>query len=355
MSIFDSKDEIVDKAIRVDRILTILNLSRINNITLWIVSYKDKIHENPLECVSGIIHDAWRSGGEPGKNNPKYKRNLGGSYLLDDNDIVHLPNNYKIENIITLNLVRPVDIKDFTVKGNEHLSVRLNINDEEYNIFLSKMLSYNDNTNQPKYNLDPEEVYQNIAKNIVSAALHYGQNIAAVNNNVSSNVGAEMLYMLLHLVDRKAYHLLDISVYGVQNPEIDKVFKEVSKIAITAYLNSVLAANTPKDIILDNTEKMTNTLHSRHAIYRECWALNKESLPSKGTMEFAFSFFIHRALGHTSINDVDDILIGEGDISDACLGEFPDPEDIIQAAVSIKSAVSTLRMHENLKHLEISI
>lgn len=95
-----------------------------------------------------------------------------------------------------------------------------------------------------------------------------------------------------------------------------------------------------------------NTLNLRQSIYAQCESLVGESFPGKGTMVFAFCFFVHRALGHTDRNDVDDILIGKSDLSNSDLEDFPELPVIMQAAITVGSMVSALRIPDDLKHLK---
>ena len=191
----------------------------------------------------------------------------------------------------------------------------------------------------------PEEIYRSIAQKTVVAALRYRQDISAPNNKVSADAGAEMLYLLLHLVDRQAFGLLGTS-------QRDAVFDEVSQIAVADYARAILNVNAPQNVLIHNAEQMMNTLNLRQSIYAQCESLVGESFPSKGTMVFAFRFFVHRVLGHTDRNDVDDILTGKRDLSDSDLEDFPKLSDIMQAAITVGTMVSALRIHDDLKHLK---
>lgn len=191
----------------------------------------------------------------------------------------------------------------------------------------------------------PEEVYQSIAKKIVVAALHYRQEIEASNNKISADAGAEIIYVLLHLVDRQTFGLLGAS-------RRDTIFDEVSQIAVADYAGAVLNANAPQDLLIQNAEQMMETLNSRQSIYAQCESLVGGSFPSKGTMVFAFSFFVHRVFGHTDRNDVEDILVGRRDLDNTDLEDFPDLPDIMQAAATVGSMVNALRIQDELKHLK---
>ena len=191
----------------------------------------------------------------------------------------------------------------------------------------------------------PEEVYQSIARKIVEAAFRYRQEISAPNNKLSADIGAEMIYLLLHFVDRQTFGLLGAS-------RRDTIFDEVSQIAVAVYAGAVLSANAPQSVLIHNVEQMVRTLNSRQLIYAQCESLAGESFPGKGTMVFAFSFFVHRVLGDTDRDDVDDILIGKRDLSHSDLKDFPNSPDIMRAAITVGSTVSALRIQDHLKHLK---
>jgi len=195
--------------------------------------------------------------------------------------------------------------------------------------------------NRPK----PEEVYQSIAKKIVAAALSYKQEISTPNNRVSADVGAEMIYLLLHLVDRQALNMLGVSGR-------DAVFDEVWKIAVGDYLRAVLDTNAPQNVVLAIAEHMMNTLNSRQSIYAQCQSLTGKPFPSRGTMVFAFSFFVHRALGHTERDDVDDILAGKRDLSYSDSDDFPGIPDVVKNAIRVGVWASELRVQDDLKQLK---
>lgn len=358
MSIFDSKDDVVNEAIQADRIFTILNLSKLYNIKLWIVFIPGKGYIGNAKCVSGIIFDTYKGRIVLGKNNPQYKYHIGGTYIFDDTDIFLGVEHYDFDEILEISL-KQVDIEKIRSGNSDlsddidsiHMMTGIKINDgNKYCNYLSQMLSYKKNTNI--HNLTPKEVYQTIANKVVTATLKYINDVTVSSNKLSFYAGGEILYLLMHLVYRKADNQLDQSCFGGYNPEIDNVFKEASNIAIIDYVKSSLGNNLPEVVYLDKTEPMMVALNERHDIYDQCPILSYDKLPSKGTMEFAFSFFVHRALGRTNIKHDEEILIGDGDISDDYLEELPNPKYITHAAKAIRSAASSLRIHDDLKHLE---
>jgi hypothetical protein len=192
----------------------------------------------------------------------------------------------------------------------------------------------------------PEEVYRTVAQKIVAASLSYRLDLPAQNNKLSADVGAEVAYFLLHVVDREAFRLLGVA-------RRDTVFDEIAKIVISDYARAVLTPNTPDDVLLKVAVQLMDTMNSRQSIYAQCKSLLGEPLPGhKGTMLFALCFFIHRALGETNRADVDDILTGERDVDDSDLNDFPDIQVIFETAVRIGTMLTNLRIPDDLKRLK---
>lgn len=198
----------------------------------------------------------------------------------------------------------------------------------------------------------PEDVYRSVAQKIVAASLHYRLNLPAAErtkkgHKPSADAGAEMAYLLLHFVDKTAFDILGVS-------RRDTVFDQIATIVIADYARAVLKPETPEEVISHVAEQMLEILNERQMIYAQCDSLVDEemSFPSRGTMVFAFSFFVHRALGHTRRTDVDDILTGKRNVSRSELDDFPDPEVLIQAAASVVSTLTTLGLPQDLKYLK---
>lgn len=192
----------------------------------------------------------------------------------------------------------------------------------------------------------PEDVCRSIAQKIVLASLRYRQDIPASDNKLSADVGAELVYFLLHVVDREAFHLLGAS-------RRDTVYDEITKTVIADYARAVLTSNAPEELFLQFVEQMLDDLNSRQSIYAQCDSIVEDSFPSSGTMVFAFCFFVHQALGHTNIPD-DDFLVGKRNlsVSDLMKNDFPDSQFKMQTAVSIGSTLTTLGIPDELRRLK---
>ena len=179
-----------------------------------------------------------------------------------------------------------------------------------------------------------EHVYRALAQKIVLAAL-------APDKKITAGAGAEIVYLLLHLVYQQAFKGLGVA-------RRDTVLAEVSRIAVNGYASAVLDVTAPADAFMRNARQMTSTLKSRRSVYSQCESLFGESFPGNGTMVFALSFFVYKAMGHTDRNDVDDILTGKRDISDTELEDFPRPPEIMAAARAVESIVDELEIPHDL-------
>jgi hypothetical protein len=191
----------------------------------------------------------------------------------------------------------------------------------------------------------PEEIYQSLAKKIVVSALLYRQEIEAPDDKRSADAGAELIYLLLHLLDRQAFDQLGATGR-------DTVFDEVSQIAVADYAGAIFNANTPQDVIIDSVEQMMSTLNSRQSVYAQCDSLAGEMFPGKGTMIFALSFYVHQALGNTDRTDVEDILIGKNELRKSDMKDFPSVPEVMNTAITVGSLMIELKIPGELKHLE---
>ena len=165
------------------------------------------------------------------------------------------------------------------------------------------------------------------------------------DNQQSANAGAEVAYLLLHLLDREIFAQLSPSQSGVY-------FDSIAPNVITSYAKAVLRPETPPHLLFETAKQMQDTLNSRQITYSRCRSLLGEPFPGIGSMAFAFCFFVRRALGQPTQMDVDDILAGEKNISDADQGNFPNPETAFHEAVWIGSTLKALRIYDDVKNLK---
>ena len=164
-----------------------------------------------------------------------------------------------------------------------------------------------------------KDVYEQIAQGIIMTSLLFCKELDTQDNQYSADAGAEILYFLLHELDRQL--LQDVG------PEArDIIFDKIAFKIIGDYINVTLKPETPIDIILNLGELMLDNLNERQRIYSKCKCLMVKGNPgaAKGSIIFALSFYIHKALRKTDRNNVDEILWGEKDIVISDLDDFPD-------------------------------
>ena len=193
----------------------------------------------------------------------------------------------------------------------------------------------------------PEEVCVSIAKKISAVAHEYRREIDVKNDNQSINVGAEMLYLLLNLVDKQSFKMLG----AVRR---DEIFDDISQFAIIQYgFDAYGKGSTSAGSLLDqNYNQMLTTLDARQSIYGQCTSLAGDSFPSAGTMIFAFSYYVHRALGHAKEINVDDMLTCKRRIEMSDLDNFPDLPETLDISISVGKKVESLRFDKDLKNLK---
>jgi len=191
----------------------------------------------------------------------------------------------------------------------------------------------------------PEDIYQKLAANIVASALNFREGLSPPYDNSTTTAGAELLYFLVHILDRDAFTVLKVE-------QRDKLIDEVSIIAIKGYARAVFSSESPYDSVSKISSQMISVLNSRQVIYAKCDSIMGDNFPSKGTMVFALCFYVKKALGFTDRDDVDGILTGEQEIHDTDVKDFPEIESILEIAVGVGDYVQYLQMPRYLKKLK---
>ena len=198
---------------------------------------------------------------------------------------------------------------------------------------------------QPKNeDSEPEDVKQEIARWIVVSAIAYRNQLEKTNPQTAGHAAVEILYLLLHLVDREAF-----KIFGPARR--NEVFDEISATAIYEYVRALFIPDTASNIVNSVRKKMYANMNDRQAIYAACKSLTGDPWPSRGTMAFACDYFIYRALGRTDRTDVDGVLRGEEDVTAANSDAFPDPDNTMVLALYIIDCMPNLRIPERLRKL----
>jgi hypothetical protein len=173
------------------------------------------------------------------------------------------------------------------------------------------------------------------------SSLAYRTQLDETNPQQTGKAAGEITYLLLHLVDRTAFQVLGAD-------RRNETFDTIANIAIGDYARALFKAATPSDVVVSVGKKMLDDMNGRQPTYGACQSLMGES---RGTMVFACGYFIHRALGRTDRTDVDGILRGEQDVTEADMDAFPDMEQTLKLAIHIGTYATELRLADNLKRL----
>jgi hypothetical protein len=155
------------------------------------------------------------------------------------------------------------------------------------------------------------------------------------------------------MVDRQAF-----SILGPKGRDL--IFYAVCPKVIYRYTASVLRKEAPKELLETAREGMWNAVNDRQYVYSRCKTLMGEEggWPGEGTLVFALSYYVNRALGR--INEIDGItpiLCGDKPLkaddchrltSDSvdCLLEWP-----LRLSHEVVEALKALRLPSSIKKI----
>jgi len=151
-------------------------------------------------------------------------------------------------------------------------------------------------------------------------------------------VKAELLYYLLHMLDRVAFAEGGIELR-------DQVVDEATFQVIANFISDEGVSEDARDKL---SNRMLDTFNERQETYGSC-SIGGE-FPSRGTVFFAYAFYVQREDGKTRRDDVDDILRGERDIADDEISDFPDPLEILEGHIKAVDLVTNLNFSGVLKN-----
>lgn len=192
----------------------------------------------------------------------------------------------------------------------------------------------------------PEDVYEEIAQKIVYSSFRYRATLEGGNDQQSADAGAEVLYFLINMVYRTVSHMVDPA-------RLNEVMDEVIMRAIGLYVEFVLRPSTPQHVVNSLVRRMLSTLIERDALYSQLTVMGEESNTGfhAGTAVFALSYYIHRAMGLTDRDDVDDILWGKRRVQESDLDAFPKWDDTVKIGNYVMSIAIELKINDSLKQL----
>ena len=191
----------------------------------------------------------------------------------------------------------------------------------------------------------PDDVLRTLRHRIVISALTYRKFLDEPNNEKSSNAGAELVFLLLHLVD--------VAMFGtLGQAKRDLYFDRLALEAIRDYSAATLRSETPEDLKVAAAHIHLRSLNSRQISYSRCKSVMGDGFPGAGSMVFAFCFFVYRVLGRTERATFDEILAGSLPIQASDLRDFPDVEHILRWTCFLGPAVKELQIEREVRKLK---
>jgi len=192
---------------------------------------------------------------------------------------------------------------------------------------------------------DPEDVLRDLCQCLVIATLKYGTTINDSNNNMkSSNAAAELLFLLLHLVD--------ISMFALLSPQKRELyFSHLTLEGIRDYSAACIKQEAPADIESSPFNDLLERFNSRQLTYAKCKSLMGDALPWPGSKLFAFSFFVMRELDGKSRAEFDEILAGDTKMSESNREDFPSLETVLENTAFVVSYVKAIDIDRRIRKL----
>ena len=192
---------------------------------------------------------------------------------------------------------------------------------------------------------DPDKVLAEIVESIVLSSLHFRQDFADASNEVTAKIGAEVSYLALSTLDMTAYQILDEAKRA-------KYFDRVMYSVLSDYVYSV-CPNMPTEFCTNMISKMQDALQSRMSIYGRCRSfMGEEGFPPAGSRVFAFQYFVYRALGKNSKKNVVPVLVGEKEVTDDNIDEFPGVEGSMTWMISIVEYTAQWKLKDRLESIK---
>lgn len=190
----------------------------------------------------------------------------------------------------------------------------------------------------------PEEVLRDIRHRVVTSALLFRTTLEEKSNERSMNAGAELLFLLLHLIDIAMFERLSAERRAIY-------FDTLALSAIHDYVIATMKQDTPELVRTKLSEILLARLNSRQTTYARCRSLIGDDFPAAGSKLFAMSFFIFRALGKTDRTTADWILSGQASLAESDLKDFPSIEIVLAHASYFTSAIREININGQVRQL----
>ena len=191
---------------------------------------------------------------------------------------------------------------------------------------------------------EPKDVLRDLCQRLVISTLKYRATINDSNNLKSSNAAAELLFLLLHLVDISMFALLS-------QQKRDFYFNYLTLETIRDYFAACLKQETPDDIKSAIFNELLERFNSRQLTYSKCKSLMGDEFPWPGSKLFAFSFFVMRELDGKSRVKFEEILAGDTKMCESNRKDFPSFETVLENTVFILSYVKAIDIERYIRKL----
>lgn len=186
---------------------------------------------------------------------------------------------------------------------------------------------------------DPEEIISDVAQVVVTVAIESRGHLLDAKNPRSARASCEVVYALLHVVDRSLFR-------KVGADKRNAYFDAITTRAITMYVVAVLKPKLPNYEPATLGKLMLEGLNNRQEVFANCTSIAGEGTPSRfptqGSVVFAMCYFIRKELGDKMATPAKPLLAGKADISQTPLEELPSVEQLVKAAALVGAAVGEI-------------
>jgi hypothetical protein len=182
---------------------------------------------------------------------------------------------------------------------------------------------------------------QEIIDKIYTGTNNYEKKLKADNFDNSMIIASEFMFAILFSIDVFLFTSLGPSH---RNEVIDKVVPDVLK----RYINHFISDKT---IAFELYEKLESTYNQRLMIYSKCKLIPKD-FPSRGTVAFAMSYYMHQHKHKNPLEHEIDILTGIRDIEPSDMGSLPHMPEIMENQFKLIAFLKEYEINKNIDNLK---
>lgn len=165
---------------------------------------------------------------------------------------------------------------------------------------------------------------------IVASALDYKTEYKELNSKQNIDIGAEIIYFFLYLVDRYAFQLA--------GEKRDLVFDTVLNKTFSYYSRAVFNKDTPIEIMMLLNKEMLDKINLRQSTYAQCKEILSKDFPNGNTAIYKLSVFINAVIKNIKITCEDTM-------------QMPNPQDILILNIYIGTCMSSLGIGKRIERI----